>query len=649
MININDVLIGTIQMNKYGSAYLVSDSLKKDIYINKNNTGYSLHLDIVKIEVIEGSDRLIEGKVIEVISRFKTEFIGTIQISEGYAFFIADSQKMNIDIFIPLKDIKEANNGDKVIVELTDWKEGKKTPNGKIIKVLGSPSDSDVQSNSIIHEYDLPIDFSEDVKNEVEKLLTKEPLDELENRRDMRDVLTFTIDPDTAKDFDDAISFKPIGDNQYELGIHIADVSYYVRPGSEIDKEAYNRGTSIYLVDSVIPMLPEELSNGLCSLSPNNDKLCFSAVFNVDINGNIIKEWFGRTLINSNHRFTYNEVQTIIDNPSNVINEVFDTPSNISNPSQYPLYKISLLLLNDIAKSLRSKRDSIFFDKEEVKFVLDENNKPTSVELVKSGESNHLIEECMLLANRRVAKYINDSKVPSINRIHEEPDLDKLQSLNDYIKQFGYKLDLSTQNTLKTSINKLLVDVKDTDEENIINNLLVRSMQKALYSTDNVGHFGLSFEDYTHFTSPIRRYPDIMIHRILHRVLANKTPQKEVKLINKCQYLSNMEVRAQRASRDSIKYKQCEFLSNKIGRVFTGVVNGITNYGLFVNIKEANCEGLINLYDIVSDKFIVDLDSHSIKSKTTGGYIRLGDELMVTVKCVDLNRKTIDLNLLSIR
>ena len=649
MIKIKDVVKGSIHMNKYGSAYLVSDNLKKDIYINKKNTNRALHLDNVKVEIIEGLERPIEGRVIKITKRFKTKFVGTIEISNNFAFLVPDSQKMPVDIYIPLNKLKGATNGQKVIGKITKWEEGKKTPNGKIVEVLGDVKDSDVQINAIMCEYDLPTEFTEDVQDEVAKLISK-PIPETNTRRDMRDAITFTIDPETAKDFDDALSVTPC-EGGYEIGIHIADVSHYVRPGTELDKEAYNRGTSIYLVDRVIPMLPEALSNGVCSLSPHEDKLCFSAVFKLTLEGQMFDEWFGRTIIHSDHRFTYGEAEQFIQNEV-----LFHTPKHNESTTSESYQKINLCIhavreLNKIAKRLRAKRTSngsITFEKEEVNFIF-EDNKPVDVILAKSGDSNKLIEEFMLLANTRVAKFLKGHKIPTVNRIHDEPNIDKLETLNDYIKQFGYSLNLFDIDTLRESINQLLIDIKDTDEENIINNLLVRSMQKAVYSTNDVGHFGLSFEDYTHFTSPIRRYPDILVHRILDRVLKGKTPQKEVKLMNKCQYLSNMEVRAQRASRDSIKYKQCEFMETKIGRVYTGIVNGVTNQGLYVNIIGTNCEGFISLSSITTDSFTTDLDTFSVKSENTGGTIRLGDEIWVTIKTVDLIRRTIYLSMLNLK
>ena len=654
MIKVNDILEGELRVNASGSAYLVSNDLPKDIYINKKHTNKGLHLDKVSVKIIEGkNDRGLEGRVIDVLERFKKTFVGTLEVSDRFAFLVPDSSKMPTDIFIPLSQLNGGTDGQKCVAELTTWKSDAKNPNGKIIEVLGEAGENDVEIHSILHEYGLPYSFDEDVIAESETIVAITDKD-IVNRRDMRDVLTFTIDPDTAKDFDDALSVEWI-DGKMQVGIHIADVSHYVRPGTELDKEAYERGTSVYLVDRVVPMLPERLSNGVCSLRPNEDKLCFSAVFNLDHNGHIESEWFGRTVIHSDHRFTYEEAQCIIewDKSSGkglVLNEgieiKWEDKRMWSDAKFFREITDAIQVLDKTAKIMRKARGSLDFDSQEVKFILDENGKPIDIMFKVQKDANKLIEEYMLLANKRVAKYLNDKKIPMVNRVHDEPDPTKLSSLRDFIVQFGYSIDISDVDKVKTSLAKLLADVKGTAEENIINNLVIRTMQKAEYSTENIGHYGLGFEDYGHFTSPIRRYPDVMLHRILDRCLTNKTPQKASKLNPRCTYLSQREVTAQKASRDSIKFKQCEFMLDKVGKVYHGTVTSVQTYGVFVMIEETNCEGLVRLSEIGGDTFTADMENYCLKGFNTGEKIRLGDEVTIVVKGVDIEKKNIDLTLI---
>ena len=636
MIKIGDVVEGSIQMNKFGSAYLTSDSLKKDIYIHKNNTNKSLHLDNVKVEIIKGVNRAMEGVVTDIVERFKTTFVGTIQINNGFGFLIADSDKMPFDLFIPQIKLMGATNGQKVVGKLVDWLDNMKTPNGEIIEVLGDVGNNEVQINSIVHQYELSEHFNEDVEAESNKINNSISQEEIDKRLDLRDILTFTIDPDTAKDFDDALSYEDLPDGNFKVGIHIADVSHYVRPGTELDKEAYDRGTSIYLVDRVIPMLPERLSNGVCSLRPHEDKLTFSAIFTFNKNYEVIDEWFGRTVIHSNHRLTYGEAENLI---------------LLSKPTSDDEMESVLPVINDVAKELRSIRDdngAITFERDELKFYTNRVGK-LDIMVKPTLSSNILIEEFMLLANTRVAKYLRIKNTPSVNRIHEKPNLEKLKDVEKALKEFGYTVDLESPEHLKNNINMLLRMVKGQDDENLVNSLLLRSMQKAVYSTDNIGHFGLSFKDYTHFTSPIRRYPDIMVHRILNRVLENKTKHKETKLSTRCSHLSNMEVRAQKASRESIKYKQCGYMEDKVGKVYSGTVISVNNQGLYVNIIGTNCEGFVNMDKINSDNYSIGANGISIIGKKTNNIIRLGDKITVIVKSVDLIRKTVHLSLLKLK
>jgi ribonuclease R len=639
MIKIDDKIIGELRMTNSGSAYLVSDKTLKDIYIHKKHTNTGLNLDIVTVSIIKGKDKGIEGKVVDIVERSRTKFVGTIVISDKFAFLVPDSQKMPIDIFIPLSKLNGAKNGEKVVGELTKWKTGSKNPNGKIIEILGTAGDNDTEIHSILHEYGLPYNFDEDVEAESEAISLNISKSEIDKRRDMRSILTFTIDPDTAKDFDDALSVEWVDGNMC-VGIHIADVSHYVRSGTELDKEAYERGTSIYLVDRVVPMLPERLSNGVCSLRPNEDKLCFSAVFKIDQNGHVLEEWFGKTVIHSDRRYTYEDAQKVIE-----MGAIDESIKLVDNDIEWDCAK-AIFALDKTAKKMRKVRGSLDFDSQEIKFILDENGKPVDIMFKIQKDANKLIEEYMLLANKRVAKFLNDKKVPMVNRVHDEPDPTKLNSLKDFIIQFGYIIDITDADAIKLSLEKLLVEVKGSPEENIINNLVIRTMQKAEYSTENVGHYGLGFTDYGHFTSPIRRYPDIMLHRILDNVLVDKQSQRKSKLDPKCKYLSAREVIAQKASRDSTKFKQCEYLQDKIGKVYNGVVSSIQSYGVFVSIPDNGCEGFVRLSEIDGDTFTADMENYCLNGFNTGEKIRLGDKVHIIISSVDIKKKNINLTII---
>jgi ribonuclease R len=634
MIKIGQTIEGKISMNASGSAYLVNHDLPRDIYIHRNNTNRAFHLDTVKINVVKGHGREFEGVVTEITQRFREEFVGVIQITEKYAFFIPDSNKMPTDFFIPKNKLKGAKDSEKVIVKLTNWKEGSKNPNGEIVRVLGSAGDNEVEIHAILHEYDLPYEFEQDILAESEAIPAEISQSDIDERRDMRNVLTFTIDPADAKDFDDALSVEWV-DGQLQVGVHIADVSHYLRPDTDLDKEAYRRGTSVYLVDRVVPMLPERLSNGLCSLRPHEDKLCFSAIFTLDQNAAIVDEWFGRTIINSDHRYTYEEAQDVIESPFTAKqgDKLFNAVKE----------------LNIYAKKLRKQRlgeGSITFDKQEIKFKLDENNKPVDLIFKIAKDSNQLIEEFMLLANRRVAYVLNHNEYPDINRVHDEPNQEKLVALKQFIKQFGYDIKTTSPKEITNSLNALLASVKGKSEENIISNLVVRSMQKAAYSTKNLGHYGLGFEDYAHFTSPIRRYPDVMVHRLLGRFLEKKPAPKLDRLEGRCVYLSDRERKAQKAERDSIKYMQSIYMSERVGNVYEGIITSVTEYGIFVEIIENKCEGLIKLADIGGDTFIVDMKNYCARGHNTGETIRLGDKVHVIVQSVDIEKKIINFTLL---
>lgn len=650
MIKIGDILDGRLSMNASGSAYLVSTDLPKDIYIHKSNTNKALHLDNVKIEVITGEGRSIEGRVIEIIERFRTEFVGVLQISPKHTFFIPDSNKLAIDFFIPLDKMMGATNDQKVIVKLTEWKDNAKNPNGEVIRILGNAGEHETEIHAILEEYGLPYDFDADVIAEANVIPIEIPQKEIDKRRDMRNVLTFTIDPVDAKDFDDALSVE-WNDGVLEVGVHIADVSHYLRPDTELDKEAFNRGTSVYLVDRCVPMLPENLSNGLCSLRPNEDKLCFSVIFKLNKQGQIIEEWFGKTIINSDHRFSYEEAQQVIEANGRLVYKPVDngpTGTSILENNVNKCYR-AVLDLDRYAKMIRKNRfkiGSISLDKQEIRFKLDEKNEPTGIIFKVGKDSNKLIEEFMLLANQHVAQYINSRGLPNVNRAHEKPNEDKLERLKVFIKEFGYEIRTETPSEITKTLNQLLLDVKGTPEANMIENLVVRTMQKATYTTKNPGHYGLGFKDYAHFTSPIRRYPDVIVHRLLNRYLEEKTIPKLEKLESRCQHLSEREKKAQKAERDSIKYMQCKYMTTFIGKVFKGIVSSVTEYGMFVEIPENGCEGLIRLSDINGDTYSADVNNYCVKGFSTNDKIRLGDEVHVVVSSVDIEKKNINLSLL---
>ena len=645
-INIGDIIEGIINFNTNGSAYLINENLPKDIFIHKYKINKSLHQDKVKIKVIEGRGRDIEGEVIEIIERNKTEFVGTLEISEKHAFFIPDNKKINVDFFIPLDKLNGGLHNQKVIVKLTEWGKKSKSPNGEVIKIIGNSGEHETEIHAILEEYSLPYEFSDELLSEadlISEIITEE---EISKRRDLRNIITFTIDGETAKDLDDALSVEWVNGN-IVVGVHIADVSYYVKPNDSIDKEAYDRGTSVYLVDRCIPMLPEKLSNNLCSLNPNTDKLTYSFMFTLDQNGKVINESFFRSIINSNYRLTYTEVQKVIEGGETYTDEL----------------KKCILDLNRYAKKLnknRSINETLTFNSSEIKFILDENNKPTEIYFNVQKDSNKLIEEFMVLTNMRVCEYIHKKNYISIHRTHDKPDQNKLITLKNFVESMGYNLDVSSDDIIKNSLNKLIEETKNTPEENIINNLVVRSMPKATYQTINIGHFGLSAKFYTHTTSPIRRYSDLCIHRHLNDVLGNNgypiienelvtstnITKKKDNLETKCNHITQREIRAQKAERDSNKYMQTIYMSDKIGKIYKGIVTSITEHGFFVELLETKTEGFIRLSEMTNDKYVADVKNYCVKGNMTGEKIKLGDEITVIVKSVDLEKRNINFTLI---
>lgn len=592
----------------------------KEIFIYKKNTLNSIHLDTVTVEIFKG-ERKLEAKVVNVLSRFKKEFVGRVQKSEKNTFVIPDSNKIPVDFYI--KGGLVAENNQKVIIELTKW-DGTKSPQGKIVKILGDAGDNNAEMNSIMYEYGLPVDFPQEVHNEAELIPEVITEKEISNRKDIRGITTLTIDPKDARDFDDALSVNVIDENTIEVGVHIADVGHYVKPGTKLDDEAFKRATSVYLVDRCVSMLPERLSNGICSLKPNEDRLAFSVIFTIDKDGKIKKEWHGKTVIHSDRRYTYEEAQEII--------EGFDGD-----------YHNEIRVLNSLAQKIRKKRikdGSIEMGGIEVRFQLAEDNKkPIGVYFKEQKESNKLIEEFMLLANKSVAKMLSTAGWHNVYRIHDTPNMDKLLSLQNVCKTFGYNMEVDEGDNLKKSINTLLKDVDGTPEENMIKTLVTRCMSKAKYTIENIGHYGLGFSHYSHFTSPIRRYPDLITHRILFDYLNKKSQGNPNNIEEQAKWCSARELVAAKAQRDSIKYKQAEYLQDKVGQVFGGIVSGVTDWGIYVELTETKCEGMIR-YNTLDGKWKVDLENYFISD----GYetIRLGDDITVVVSGVDLEKKQID-------
>lgn len=628
-----EYITGRVDMKSTGKAYVIPENGGEDIFIAANNTGQALHDDKVKVYLFpKRKNHKTEGQIVDVIERKKTDYVGVISISKQFGFLVPDSGNMPVDIFVPKESLNKAKNGEKVIVRITEWPEESKNPFGEVIKVLGMPGDNNVEMQSILAEYNFPLEFPKEVEKEVEKMGHGITASEIGHRRDFREVLTITVDPGDAKDFDDALSLRKLDNGNWEVGVHIADVAHYVREGSHTDLEAQNRGTSIYLVDRTIPMLPEKLSNNICSLRPNEEKLCFAAVFEMNDEAEILNEWIGKTVIRSARRYAYEEVQTVIEGDEGD-------------------YKEEILVLHGLASKLRSMRmkaGSINFHTEEVKFILDETGKPVDTYVKVQQESHMLIEDFMLLANRtvaeRIGKPIGKKKIKTfVYRIHDEPNPEKLNTFLQFIGKLGYSMNISTREKLVKSYNDLFKAVDGKGEKNLVETVAIRTMAKAEYSTANIGHYGLAFRFYTHFTSPIRRYPDLMVHRLLERyLLENKDSVSQDSLEPLCKHSSEMERRAAEMERESIKYKQAEYLSDKVGKVFEGLISGVSKWGIFVELKQSKCEGMVRYNEMPGDYYYLDEDNYRVIGQSFGKIYRLGDPVTIKVKKVDLARKKLD-------
>jgi len=606
------------------------------LFVAERNSMHAMDGDKVKVQILaKRKGRTPEAEVIEILERSKNTYVGVVDIGKYHAFLVMDSKILANDIFIPKDKLKGAKDGQKVIARILEWPEKAKNPVGEIIDVLGEVGDNNTEMHAILAEYGLPYDYPKSVEKAADKIPATITPEEIKLREDFRNVCTFTIDPFDAKDFDDALSIRKLKNNNWEVGVHIADVSHYVKSGSVIDKEAYNRATSVYLVDRTVPMLPERLSNDLCSLRPHEDKLCYSVIFELNNRAEIKNYQIKKTIINSDRRFSYEEAQRIIETEEGEL-------------------KDELLTLNSLAKQLREKRfktGAINFDRMEVKFEVDENGKPLRVFFREAKDSNKLIEEFMLLANKSVAEFIG--KVPQgkkaktfVYRIHDLPNPEKLSNFSEFIKRFGYKLkDRGSETEISKSINQLLDEVQGSREQNLIETIAIRAMAKATYSTQNIGHYGLAFQHYTHFTSPIRRYPDMMVHRLLERYLDGGRSVNERPLEEECKHCSDMEALAANAERTSIKYKQVEFMSDKIGMIFDGVISGVTEWGLYVEIAENGCEGMIPIRDLADDFYEYDEKTYSLIGKRKRHRYRLGDELKIKVMRANQERRQLDFGL----
>ena len=626
-------MTGTFQRKSNGKNSFIPEGGGEPIFVAERNSAHAMNNDKVKITFYaKRKNKDAEGEVIEILERANDTFVGTLEVAKSYAFLVTENRTLANDIFIPKEKLKGGKTGDKAIVKVTEWPDKAKNPIGQVIDILGKAGDNTTEMHAILAEFGLPYVYPKAVETAADKIPAEITPEEIARREDFRKVTTFTIDPKDAKDFDDALSIRPIKDGLWEVGVHIADVTHYVKEGGIIDKEAEKRATSVYLVDRTIPMLPERLCNFICSLRPDEEKLAFSVIFNMNEKGEVKDSRIVHTIIKSDRRFTYEEAQKVIETGEGD-------------------YKEEILELNKLAQILRKQRlaaGAIDFDRVEVKFEIDETGKPLSVYFKESKEANKLIEEFMLLANRTVAEKIG--KVPKNKkakvfpyRIHDLPDPDKLENLNWFINRFGYKIRTSGSKTeISKSINRLLDDIKNKKEQNLVETVSLRAMQKARYSTHNIGHYGLAFDYYTHFTSPIRRFPDMMVHRLLTRYLAGGRTVQEAKYEELCDHSSEMEQIAANAERASVKYKQVEFMGERLGMEFDGVISGVTEWGLYVELNENKCEGMIPMRDLGDDYYDFDEKNYCLTGRRHHKKFSLGDPVTIKVARANLEKKQLD-------
>ncbi len=641
---------GVIDITSRGNAYVTIEGRDEDVFISGRNINKAFNKDIVNVYIHpQRKGKRVEGEVVSVVERFKTRFVGRVDLQDKFAFVVPSDPKLYKDFYVPLSDLNNASDGDKVLIEFTHWSDKTDSPSVKVIEVLGKPGEHQTEIHSILASYGLPHEFPKEVLEYADQIDTSITADEIAKRRDMRSDLTFTIDPKDAKDFDDALSFTALENGDYEIGIHIADVSHYLKFDTVLNDEAFSRATSVYLVDRVVPMLPEILSNQACSLRPNEEKYTFSIVFIIDKNAQIKKQWIGRTVIDSNERFSYEEAQHIIETKSNEIPEAVSIRSSSYTVDQ--TFVDAIITLDQLAKKLRKKRMSsgaISFDKIEVKFNLNQENQPTSVFFKESKDANKLIEEFMLLANKKVAEFIGKQDPPKtfVYRVHDEPNIDKLTALNQVVARYGHSLNLKDHLSLSKSLNQLLKDVVGKKEQNLVDTLAIRSMSKAEYSTENIGHYGLAFEYYTHFTSPIRRYPDVMVHRLLEFYLNGAKSRKQKVIEEACKHCSKMEAVATSAERESIKYMQIKYMESLDQDEFLGVISGVTEWGMYVEIIENKCEGMVRIKDIPGDLYTFDPLHYTMIGVNTKKTYQLGDEVTVSIKQTNLEKRQMDFNLI---
>jgi ribonuclease R len=631
----NGLVEGTIELTARGAGFVITDDEESDVFIAPQNLGQALNGDRVRVRIFKRGKTRNEGEVISVLEREKSQYVGTIELHDKFAFLVPDNLKAGTDIYISKEKLNGAKNGDKALVKITVWPKTSDNPYGEVVEVLGKPGSNDTEMISILCNHGIDYKFPQGVLAEAEGVGMDLDEKEIATRRDMRDVTTFTIDPVDAKDFDDALSFRRMENGHIELGVHIADVSHYVRPGSAMDTEALKRSNSVYLVDRVVPMLPEQLSNMACSLRPNEDKYSFSVVFEIDEAGMVHNQWFGKTVIHSDRRFSYEQAQEIIEGKDGD-------------------FKEEILILDKIAKILRKSRlkhGALSIESEEMRFRLNDDGHPVEVMIKTSKDAHKLIEEFMLLANKYVAKFVAASKkgrdtVPFIFRVHDRPDAAKIALFNVFIEKFGYKVDARQPDKIAHNMNTLLDEIRHTPEYSLIQTMAIRSMAKATYETDNIGHYGLAFDFYTHFTSPIRRYADLVVHRILQEELTTKKHRYGKELADVCKRISRMERKAVEAERESTKYFQTVFVKDHVGEVFTGIVSGIAEFGLFVRMDGNQCEGMVPMVEIPGDRYFFDADKYRIVGSRFKKEYNFGDKVTVRISEVHTRKRQIDLELL---